>query len=90
MRFEIYRDKSPAREWRWRLWSDNNRKIATSGEGYKRERDCRHGINLVKGAADAPVYDEVDNRLDKDGVLKEHRTATDALEELQRLNVVKD
>ena len=86
MRFEIYRDKSRSREWRWRLWA-NNKKIASSGEGYKRERDCRHGINLVKGAADAPVYDEEGNRLDDDGVLDEVLSAGDLL---RKLNVVPD
>ena len=87
MWFEIYRDKSPSREWRWRLWADNNKKIASSGEGYKRERDCRHGVNLVKRAADAPVHDEEGNRLDDDGVLEELLSA-DGL--LRRLNVVQD
>lgn len=34
MRFEIYRDRKG--EWRWRLKAGNGRKIANSGEGYKR------------------------------------------------------
>ena len=86
MWFEIYRDKSPSREWRWRLWSDNNsNKIATSGEGYQRECDCRHGINLVKGAANAPVYDEKGNRLDDDGVLEERKPIKEVV---RRLNVI--
>lgn len=46
MKFEAYRDERG--EWRWRLWSVNGRKIATSGEGYKNYIDCINAINLVK------------------------------------------
>jgi uncharacterized protein len=42
-------------EWRWRLLADNGKIIADSGEGYKAERDCDHGIALVKSAGNAPV-----------------------------------
>ncbi len=45
MRFEMYQDVK--REWRWRLWSENNRIIADSGEGYKRREDCAYGVALV-------------------------------------------
>jgi len=56
MEFEMYRDKSPEREWRWRLRAANNKDIiATSGEGYVNRSSCEHGIGLVKQCADAPV-----------------------------------
>ncbi|MBV9492658.1 MAG: DUF1508 domain-containing protein [Acidobacteria bacterium] len=53
MRFEKYRDNR--KEWRWRLYSKNNRIIAVSSEGYDREDSCDHSIELVKQAVDAPV-----------------------------------
>ena len=45
MRFEMYQDDK--NEWRWRLWSENNRIVADSGEGYARREDCAHGVVLV-------------------------------------------
>lgn len=68
MRFEIYREgggllgNALARmgtkgHYRWRLWSDNN-KIIASGEDYVAKSDCEHAINLVKGTnALTPVVD---------------------------------
>ncbi len=53
MVFIIYIDR--ANEWRWRLRAGNGAIIATSGEGYSREVDCRHGIKLVRGASSAPI-----------------------------------
>jgi uncharacterized protein len=54
MNFEKYQDGIG--EWRWRLRADNHSDIiADSGEGYKAERDCDHGIALVKSASNAPV-----------------------------------
>ena len=58
MRYEVYTDR--AGEWRWRLRANNNESIATSGEGYKNKRDCLHGIDLVKGSADAKVTETDD------------------------------
>lgn len=55
MRFYIYVDT--ARQWRWYLLSPNNRKIADSAEGYYNKNDCLAGINLVKGAWNALVYE---------------------------------
>lgn len=43
-------------QWRWHLTTANNRKIASSGEGYYNEADCLTAIQLVKGSAGAPVY----------------------------------
>lgn len=54
MSYEVFKDR--AAEWRWRLRADNNKDIiADSGEGYKNKADCLHGIDLVKGSADASV-----------------------------------
>ena len=57
MRYEYYRDDSEKREWRWRFKAGlNNREIiAVSSEGYVNKADCLHGIELVKGSADASV-----------------------------------
>ena len=55
MRFEVYPDVSG--QWRWRLWSANNRIIATSGEGYINKSDCLSAIALVKQAHNAPVIE---------------------------------
>lgn len=48
MRFVKYVDE--AGEWRWHLKAGNNKIIGDSGEGYKTERACDHGIDLVKSA----------------------------------------
>jgi uncharacterized protein YegP (UPF0339 family) len=44
-----------ALQWRWFLVASNGKKVADSGEGYKHESDCDHGIELVKSAWLAPV-----------------------------------
>jgi uncharacterized protein YegP (UPF0339 family) len=60
-RFEAYQDTSD--EWRWRLKASNGTIIADSAEGYKAERDCLHGIELVKQLApNARVHNLVDER----------------------------
>jgi len=53
MFFEMYKDAML--QWRWHLYASNGRIIADSAEGYFNESDCLHGINLVKGAYNAPV-----------------------------------
>ncbi len=40
-RVEIYRDK--AGQWRWRAVARNGRILADSGEGYRRQGDCKKG-----------------------------------------------
>jgi uncharacterized protein YegP (UPF0339 family) len=55
MRFVIYRDT--AGYWRWRLFAANNRIIADSAESYHNKSDALAGINLVKAAFSAPVYE---------------------------------
>jgi uncharacterized protein YegP (UPF0339 family) len=44
--FEIYRDK--LQQYRWRLYAQNFRVIADSGEGYWNKADCLRAIELVK------------------------------------------
>jgi uncharacterized protein YegP (UPF0339 family) len=45
----IYRDRS--RQWRWTLFAQNGRKLANSGEGYKRRSHCRRMVeNLFPNA----------------------------------------
>ncbi|RTE91028.1 MULTISPECIES: DUF1508 domain-containing protein [Bradyrhizobium] len=46
MYFQLYRDAR--NEWRWTLYSVNERKIADSGEGYHNKVDCLGAIELVK------------------------------------------
>jgi len=56
MRYIIYMDVQG--QWRWHLLAANNRKIANSGEGYFNKQDCLHAVQLVKGSAFAPVYEQ--------------------------------
>jgi uncharacterized protein len=49
--FEYYRSPSG---WRFNLKAGNG-EIVTSGEGYRRRKDCLHAIELVKASKDAPV-----------------------------------
>lgn len=57
--FELYRDA--ADEWRWRArnrWSDSDRIIADSGEGYPTRADARQAIQQLRSyTPDAPVHD---------------------------------
>ncbi len=55
MVYYIYRDTQG--HWRWTLVAANNRKVADSGEGYVNKQDCLNGIGLVKGSANAPIYE---------------------------------
>ena len=55
MKYEMYRDDSIKREWRWRLRAANGNIIAVSGEGYANKGDCRDIIDSVKASADAPI-----------------------------------
>ena len=50
MKFHLYRDRK--REWRWHLKSRNGRITATSGEGYKRRKDCRACVLKVMGTSE--------------------------------------
>ena len=74
MHFRMYQEKgksadhtsgvlgSPtAGEWRWTLYAANNDKIADSAESYKNKQDCRHGIDLVKGATNNTLVKDVES-----------------------------
>ena len=54
MRYEVY--KSGA-QYRWRLWSANNRIVADSGESYVNKADCLNGITIVKGLTSLTQFD---------------------------------
>jgi len=54
--FVVYKDN--AGEFRWRLFAQNGKVIADSGEGYKNRGDCVHGARLVASiAAVAGIWD---------------------------------
>jgi uncharacterized protein YegP (UPF0339 family) len=47
--FQFIKYLDRADEWRWQFRAvGNSEPIADSGEGYKDERDCDYGIELVK------------------------------------------
>lgn len=51
---EYYRDAK--REWRWKFTSPNGRKIACSGEGYKRMAGAENGFAALRDALDHLRY----------------------------------
>jgi uncharacterized protein YegP (UPF0339 family) len=56
MKFHIYKDRN--KHWRWRLLARNGRKIANSGEGYVRRKDCMKIISRIRThSMFAPVED---------------------------------
>ena len=56
-RIELYKDRK--KEWRWRLFSANNKIIACSGEGYKRKGSMRKSLSIVREVISfAPVEEE--------------------------------
>lgn len=58
MKWEIYRDRSKKRLWRWRIKARNGLKLGDSGQGYKRRRDCEHAIDLIRQNCPAiPVWE---------------------------------
>lgn len=57
LHYLLYRDR--ASEWRWTLYAANNKKIATSGEGYHNKEDAKHAITLVMQTNNAtPIREE--------------------------------
>ena len=46
MRFEVYVDGKS--EFRWRLWSKNDKIVADSGEGYQSKQHCVDAIALIR------------------------------------------
>jgi uncharacterized protein YegP (UPF0339 family) len=57
LKFEIYKDRSG--EHRWRLLASNGQNIASSGQGYKDQRDCEHAIDVIKKGAEKAKVEEV-------------------------------
>ncbi|RWC38565.1 MAG: DUF1508 domain-containing protein [Mesorhizobium sp.] len=55
MYFFLYQDAT--RQWRWRLVSSNHKTVADGAESYWNKADALHGIDLVKSAYNAPVYE---------------------------------
>ncbi len=53
--YEIYRGSNL--QWRWRFVAVNGRIIADSAESYHNKADCQHGIALMKGSFNAPVFE---------------------------------
>ena len=54
MYFQLYKSGT---QWRWRLRAANHKIVADSAEGYWNKDDAINGINLVKSAWNAPVYE---------------------------------
>ncbi|MCO7398307.1 DUF1508 domain-containing protein [Stenotrophomonas maltophilia] len=59
--FVIYKDT--ANEFRWRLYAQNGRVVADSGEGYKNRADCVHGARLVASVATGALIWDADNEV---------------------------
>ncbi|MCV0218824.1 DUF1508 domain-containing protein [Stenotrophomonas sp. Ps181] len=57
--FVVYKDS--AGEFRWRLFAQNGKVIADSGEGYKNRGDCVHGTRLVASIAAVAAIWDADN-----------------------------
>jgi uncharacterized protein YegP (UPF0339 family) len=55
-KFNIFKDARG--EFRWRFQADNNKIVASSGEGYKNKADCKHAIEIIK--KDGPKAEVVD------------------------------
>lgn len=54
MHYEIYRRRLGRAPWRWRLRAENGEIIA-SGQGYRRQNDAIHAVQLVKGSRHAEI-----------------------------------
>ncbi len=52
----VYVFKDAKGDWRWTFISGkNHRKMATSGEGYRKKSSCLKGLERVTNAADVKV-----------------------------------
>lgn len=54
-RFETYADSSGS--WRWRLWANNNRKVATSGESFYSRSNAERAAAGFKANAKLCTYE---------------------------------
>jgi uncharacterized protein YegP (UPF0339 family) len=59
-RFELYRDKSQTKEFRWRLIARNG-EIVSSGEGYTTKKECEEGIEVVRNDSQVAPVIELDS-----------------------------
>lgn len=46
--FEIYRDGTPVRRWRWRLKAGNGENVANGGEGYSTKQACEMAVERIR------------------------------------------
>ena len=63
--FEVYADRKD--EFRWRLKAENDKVLATSGQGYAAKADCKKGVERIKADADKLTFEVYEDRK------KEHR-----------------
>jgi uncharacterized protein len=61
--FQVYKDK--AEKYRWRLVTQNQNIIATSGQGYADKRGCMNGIESLKKNAPTAKIEEVEAPAEK-------------------------
>ena len=54
-RFDVYQDAGGS--WRWRLFSGNNRKVATSGESFFSKANASRAAGAFKASAKVCAYD---------------------------------
>lgn len=67
MKFVLYLDDSG--DYRWHLKSKNDKKIACSGEGYKRRHHCLKAIELIRqGKCFVPIWDMTTQRELREGL----------------------
>ena len=59
MPYEMYRDDSAKREWRWR-YKIRSDIIGVSSEGYTHKRGCERSIEIMKESTEAEVIEVED------------------------------
>jgi len=57
--YELYRDASVHRDWRWRLRAANGRIVADSGEGYTSRRAAVNAYNRLARVAGEAMSEPV-------------------------------
>ena len=58
--FEVYADRTDA--FRWRLRSENDKILATSGQGYAAKGDCKKAAERIKADADKLTFEVYEDR----------------------------
>ena len=43
-------------EWRWTYYAKNAEEIGVSSESYKKYADCLHGVELMQGSSNDPIF----------------------------------